>query len=137
MKKKLILTGAIAVLIILFACAFKIDGDSSIKDITHPYINTYECTRATLGESDLLDDYEYLRIIIEEGGQMKIIFKQKDGKSYQYESTYSYDEKTRELTAEMTILGYRYKQKTTIENGKFTIAMPLFSKQLVMVFEVQ
>ena len=137
MKKRLFVAGLLATLVITFACAFTIDENSSVKDLTHPYINTYECTRATLGETDLLEEYEYFRIIIGEGEELTVLFNQKGGKEHRYASTYKFDKDTHELTAEIGILGFTYRQKTIIENGKFTISMPILTKQLTMIFEAK
>lgn len=137
MKKRLFVAGLLAALVITFACAFTIDENSSVKDLTHPYINSYECTRATLGETDLLEEYEYFRIIIGEGEELTVLFKQKGGKEHRYASTYKFDKDTHELTAEIGILGFTYRQKTIIENGKFTISMPILTKQLTMIFEAK
>ena len=105
MKKRTTFLCVLAVFVILFACAFKLDENSSIKDLTHPYINTYECTRATLGETDLLEEYEYFRIIVGENNDLKVLFKRKDGKAYEFSSKYTFDDTTHELTAEIGVLG--------------------------------
>lgn len=136
MKFKASCTCLIAIFIILISCAFTIDEDSSIKELTHPYMNTYECTRATLGDTNLLEDYDYFRIIIGEKNQLKIMYRKKDGSCNEFDSTYKFNEKTNELTAEIGIMGFNYKQKTIITDGRFTITMPIMSKQLVMIFEV-
>lgn len=99
-------------------------------------MNTYECTRATLGDTNLLEDYDYFRIIIGEKNQLKIMYRKKDGSCNEFDSTYKFNEKTNELTAEIGIMGFNYKQKTIITDGRFTITMPIMSKQLVMIFEV-
>ena len=46
----------------LTLCAFTFDKTSTLKDLTHPYINTYECTSAKLGDENLLEKYEYFII---------------------------------------------------------------------------
>ena len=61
-------------------CAFTFDKDSSLKDLTHPYINTYECTAARLGNEDLLEHYEYFKITFLDEKQVEISFKRKKGK---------------------------------------------------------
>lgn len=135
MRKKAISAGLLAILIIMFACAFTIDENSSVKELTHPYINTYECTRATLGNTNLLEKYEYFRIILDEGNKLTLLLKRQDDAEKKFISTYAYDDKTHTLTAEAGILGFAYRHETTIEKGKFTISMPIMTRQLVMVFE--
>jgi hypothetical protein len=118
-------------------CAFKIDESNSIKNITKPYINRYECTKATLGDEDLLENYEYFRIDILDGENLELSFKRKDGNVRSYKSTYTYDNDSGELTAEIGILGCKFKQAVIIKNGTFTISMPILYKQLIMNFAVK
>jgi hypothetical protein len=120
-----------------FLCAFTIDKNSSLKDITHPYINRYECTSATLGDVDLLENYEYFRIDLLNESELEVSFKKKDGNTHSYKSTYTYDNKSGELVAEIGILGCKFKQAVIIKNGKFTITMPILYKTLVMNFAVK
>ncbi len=122
----------------LFLCAFTFDKSSSLKDLTHPYINTYECTAARLGNENLLEKYDYFRITILDEKELEISFKRKwPNKKNVYKCGYTYNPKTQELSAELGILGYRFKQTTKIANGKFTISMPVFGRPLLMNFEVK
>lgn len=136
MKKKIVCALIISAFLVLFACAFTIDPNSSIKNLTKPYANTYECTRATLGDTDLLEDYEYMRIIIHDNGKLNVEMQRKGGKKRIYQCQYTYDDNTCNLSAEIGILGFTYRQTTKIENGKFVISMPVLTKQLTMLFEV-
>jgi hypothetical protein len=122
---------------ITFFCAFAIDKNSTLKDITHPYINRYECTSATLGDVDLLENFEYFRIDILNDSELEVSFKKKDDNAHSYKSTYTYDNKSGELVAEIGILGCKFKQAVVIQNGKFTITMPILYKTLVMNFAVK
>lgn len=138
MKKKYWLIFLALTLSALFFCAFTFDKNSSLKDLTHPYINTYECTAARLGNENLLEQYEYFRITFLDEKQLEISFKRKKfGKKHVYKCPYKYDNKTSELSAEVGIFGYRFKQTTKIYNGKFTISMPVFGKPLLMNFAVK
>ncbi len=136
MKKRIIPIILIAAVCILSLCAFKIDTSSSIKSLTHPYINSYECIFATLGGDDFLDDYEYIRINILDAKELEVSFKKINGKKHSYKTNYTCDDQTGELEAEIGILGFRFKQKTKIRNGKFVLSMPILTKQLIMKFAV-
>ena len=120
---------------ILSVCAFKIDENSSIKDITPPYINPYECHTATLGQTDILCGYDYIRLIIGESNSLTLLTKPKNGEEYACFGTYAYDSATGELTADIGVLGYKMKPTTKIERGRFTITMPVLNRQLIMSFE--
>lgn len=122
----------------IFLCAFTFDPHSSLKDLTHPYINTYECTAARLGNENLLEHYEYFRITLLDEKELEVSFKHKrTGKKHVYKCPYTFDAKTRELSAEIGILGYRFRQSAKITDGKFTISMPVLGKPLLMNFAVR
>ena len=84
-----------------------------------------------------MEEYDYFRIIIGENDELIVLFKKKEGREYKFSTTYKFDQKTRELTAEIGVFGFTCKQKTIIENGSFTITMPILSRQLIMIFEVK
>lgn len=134
MKKKLCVI-IIAVISCLCLCAFTFDANSSVKTLTKPYITTYDCTFARFGNVDLLEKYDYLKITFIDDKKLEVSFKRKNGKKHTYTCDYTYNEETRQFEAEIGIFGFRFKQATVIENGKFTISMPLLGKPLAMIFE--
>lgn len=134
MKKKIIFLTLAAVVLSLLFCAFEIDKNSSLKNLTHPYINTYECTQARLGEKDFLSDFDYIRIVLQDQKKLEVSFKRKKGSPHRYQSTYQVDDETGELSAEIGILGFKYRQSAKIEGGKFTLSLPILQKQLIMNF---
>lgn len=137
MKKRYYLAFVTIMLSCILLCAFTFDKNSSLKDITHPYINTYECTAASLGKEDLLEDYEYFRITFLDDKELEVSFKRNKGKKHTYKCEYVYNDKTDEFSAEIGILGFKFKQTTKIRNGKFTISMPVLGKPLLMNFAVK
>lgn len=137
MKKKIIvpllfLTTAIC----LCLCAFTVDANSSVKSLTKPYINTYECRSARLGNEDLLEKMEYLKITFLDEEQLEVSFKRKNGKKNAYQCNYEYDDETNEFSAEIGILGFKYRQSAKITDGKFTLYMSILGKPLVMNFSI-
>jgi hypothetical protein len=134
-KGKICAVSTIFLLIFMFCCAFKIDENSSLKDFTHPYINTYECTYAMFGGDNLLDDFDYFKITLLNKKELEVSFKKQDEAKKSFTCPYEYDKKSGELTAEIGILGYKYRQKVIIKEGKFTISFNILTKPLVMIFE--
>ena len=134
MKKKLCAIIILAFTACLCLCAFTFDPNSSVKSLTKPYITTYDCTFARFGNEDLLEKYEYLKITFLDDKQLEVSYKRKDGKKKVHVCDYEYDDETQLIEAEVGILGFKFKQSTKIENGKFTISMPILGKPLVMNF---
>ena len=136
MKRRLLFIAALCSLLLVFtACDAREAG--SIKTFTRPYIAQYACTEAYFGEENLLDRFDYIKIVLVDKEQMQLIYKTKHGEQSKLESTYLFDLKSRELTAEIGILGYRFKQSAVVENGQFTITKTFGRKQLVMKFQAE
>ena len=99
-------------------CACNISTDSSLKELTHPCVTRYECTYARWGETDFLEEFDYIRITLLDTEKMALEYK-----------------KTGELTAEAGALGIKFKEKIKIEDGKFTVSLPLMGSPLIMKFQ--
>lgn len=138
MKKITLFTLAtICMLLSLFICACDAREAGSLKSITRPYIAQYECTEATLGDENLLEKFEYINIVLVNKDTMQVIYKPKNDKKQINETKYSFDNKTRELSAEIGIYGFKFKQSTVVEKGKFTVSKPIGKKQLIMKFKAK
>ncbi len=134
MKVKLTALFTAAIMTILLLCAFTFDKDASVKTLTDPYITTYDCTFARLGNEDLLEKYEYLKITFLDDKELEVSFKRTNGKRHAYKCDYTYDEETGKFEAEIGILGFKFRQSARIINGKFTLSMPILGKPLIMNF---
>lgn len=134
MKRRTIPLFVFSILCFFTLCAFTFEADSSVRALTKPYINTYECTTARLGDEDLLEKFDYIKITLLNDEELEISFKKKDGKKKAYVCGYTFNEDTHVLCAEIGILGFRFKQETKIERGKFTLCMPILGKTLFMNF---
>ena len=136
MKKKFfLLTVLLCTLLLLPACGM--DVQSSLKAITMPHIAEYECVEARLGNEDLLKKYEYFYITLLNKEELEVSFKEKEGKRATFKGGYSLDPKTRELTGEIGVLGFKYKESVTIKNGEFVIEKNIGPFPLYMKFKVR
>ena len=117
----------------LGACTIK--ADSSLKELSDPYIARYECTYMSYGGKDMLDRLDYARVTLENKEELLVEYKLKGGKAHSRRWRYSFDEKTGRLNAEFGAAGFAPKEPIKIEKGKFTISFPIAGKQLVMRFE--
>lgn len=135
MKKRSLKIIILLPLLCLFLCAFTIDDSTSLKTLTKPYITTYECTAARLGNENIMEKYDYIKITFLDDKQLEVSLKRKKGKKKSYTCSYTYDQKTKAFSAELGILGFRFKQETKIENGKFTVCMPILGRTLLMNFQ--
>lgn len=124
-----------AALCVIMPCACRIEADSSLKELTHPYITRYECTSAAYGGEDILGGFEYIRITLLDESRLELAFRQKGGRAHAVKSGYTFDEDTHELCAEIGALGVKVKERVIVENGRFTISLPLRGKQLILNFE--
>lgn len=127
------------ILVLLPACSTsQASGTSgSLKSITKPYIGEYECVEAHLGETNLLEKYEFITISLLDNKKMEVSYKPKIGKKKTFEGAYEVNPDTREFTGEVGILGVRFKESTKIENGKFTLTKLIFAMPLIMNFKMK
>lgn len=134
LKIKIAATSALAAACV-FLCSCTIDTNSSLKELTDPYITRYECTYAACGDKEFLDEFDYIRITLTDKENMELSYRKKGDMPRMHSCRYSFNEKTGELTAEGGALGVKFKERVIIENGKFTISFPISGKELVLRFE--
>lgn len=137
MKKKIFIATLILTLCLMILPACEVSMDDSIKSLTHPYAGEYECVEAKFGEKDLLESYEYIKITFLDAEKFEISYKPKDGQKRSFESNYTVDEGTRELTGELGIFGYKFREKIKIEHGEFTITKTMMNKPLIIKFKMK
>lgn len=138
MKRKVFsILAVLALYVTVFSACNSIHANASIKTITRPYIAQYECTEARYGDTNLLDYYDYIKIIFLNKDEFELTFKPKGEEKKTYSGNYSVDPQTRELEGDMGILGYNFKEKVKVENGKFVISKTLGEKELYIKFEIK
>lgn len=137
MKRKYLLPAILLCLIFSLFCGCDAQNAGSLKELTHPYINEYICIKAYLGEDDLLENFEYIKITFADEEKAEFSFKLKNGKKYTYSGKYEHDDKTGEITCKTGILGIDVKEKIIIEKGSFTVSKLIGEKMLFMVFEAK
>ncbi len=136
MKKRFLFLIILCLTLLIFpACEAK--ADSTLKEITHPYIDEYELVEGRYGDKNILDDFEYVKIVLIDTHEYEVHIKPKTGDKKVYKGTYSVNEKTRELTADSGILGYGAKENVYIKDGGFMINMNIFYKPLYLKFEAK
>ncbi len=135
MKTRSLMIALLLPFLILLFCGFTIDESNSLKSLTKPYITTYECTAARLGNENIMEKYDYIKITFLNDKELEVSLKRKNCKKQSYVCEYQYDEKTSRFNAELGILGFRFKQDAKIENGKFTVCMPILGRTLLMNFQ--
>lgn len=139
MKRRLFIVIAIIALClcILPACETSTQSftKSSIKTITKPYIAQYECVEARFGEDNLLEYYDYIKIVLLNKNNLEVLYKLKDGEKTSITGNYEIDPETREIEAEIGILGYEFKEKVKVEKGEFVISHIVMKKELYMKFK--
>ena len=72
LKIKIAATSALAAACV-FLCSCTIDTNSSLKELTDPYITRYECTYAAWGDKEFLDEFDYIRITLTDKENMELI----------------------------------------------------------------
>ena len=134
MKIKFIIPTLLLAFLSLF-CGCDAMNAGSLKTLTHPYINEYQCTKAILGEKDLLTDYEYITINILNDKKLLITSKPKNGEKITINGEYEVNEDSGEIICKSSFLGAEIKERVFIKKGKFTISKIIAEKPLILIFE--
>ena len=136
MKGKIFAILTLFLMCVLMLPACNIDKDQSVKAVTAPYVAQYECVEARLGETDILEKYDYIRIIFLDKQELEVNIKKTGGEKHSAKGSYTIDPDTRELTGEIGILGFKFKEKTVVKNGQFTISKNFGRKPLFVKFKI-
>ena len=121
---------------LLPACDSEI-AKGSVKALTKPYIATYECVEARLGNEDLLSKHDYIKITLLDSKELEVSFKPKNGDKKAFKGAYTVNPETREFTGEIGILGLTFKETVKIEKGSFVITKNFLTLPLIMKFKQQ
>ena len=135
MKKQIKLRSAIlASAAALSALLFDVSSLGELKDVSRPYLGTYECERIFLGEEEKTDRFEYVRIELQPEGKMKLLYQEKQGKKGEAEARYSYDTQKNLLTVYVDIAGFEQKKTFPVENGVLELSVRYGGRMLMMRF---
>ena len=94
----------------------------------------YECQSATLGETDYLQEFAYIKLELLGDGVFHLYYKTKDGKRGKQSGTYVYEKEKKSITFS---LGENQEMKRSFpfEKGEITLSLPIGFQQLNMKFE--
>ncbi len=137
MKRKFTFIAVIIALILTLLPACDAREMGSLKALTKPYIAHYECYEGSFGGDDVMEKFDYVEIILQDKENLLLSYKFKDGEKQKVESKYKFNNETHELTADIGIFGFRFKESVVVENGKFTVSKPIGTKQLIMKFKTK
>ena len=140
MKKRLFFILAVIALSLCIFPACKPDiqnfASGSVKSLSKPYIAQYECVEARFGDEEILKYYDYIRVILLNDKNMEVVYKLKDSEKKSITGKYSLDTQTRELDAEIGILGYKFKEKIKVEKGGFVVNHTVLMKEVYLKFQI-
>ena len=107
----------------------------SLKSITRPYIAQYECIEAKFGEENYLEKFDYIKLTLKDKENMEICYKLKNSERTIVKSKYDFDVESKRLTADVGILGYKFKQSTI--NWKRKIYYLKIYRRKTACYEIQ
>lgn len=117
--KKTIRLRSIAILPFLLAL-INVASLTGLKEVSKPYLGTYECEYLRIGEENILDKFDYVRFELNPKGIYKIEFKDKNGVKGVYRGHYSFDEKNDLIVIDENIFGKRVSKSFSARSGEIT-----------------
>ena len=107
--------------------------ETTLADVTKPYLGEYECTQAQYGNTDYLKLFTYIKIEFESDNKYTVFYQMKDGNPKQASGKYTYDKDAETVTMQADeIMGI--KKKFPIKNGELVVNLEIGKKELVMKF---
>ena len=129
MKVKYAICAGLSALALLFSAC----GNSTLKDVTKPYLGEYECKSATLGETEYVDDFSFIRLELKQNGEFTLYYSHKNGKNGEESGSYLYDKNEKTITLTYGEVGV-LKRKFPLKNGEIYVTLPIGSQTLSMKF---
>ncbi len=107
--------------------------NKTLDEVSKPYLGAYECTRATIGSKDCLDDFSDIQLELKDEKNFVLVYQKKDGEKKRIKGKYSYDKKRGVVT--FTAKGGVIKREFPLVDGQLTVTFPLQGKTMVLQFQ--
>lgn len=108
--------------------------DSSLTDIAKTHTGVYECKSVTLGDREYLDEFSYIRLVLNLDDSFSLYYCAKDGKERKESGKYSYDKRKNTVCLSLDRKS-EIKREFPLEKGVLVITLPVGVKTLIMKFE--
>ena len=117
---------------LLFSCANV--KDSSLTDVTKPYLGEYHCSSATLGEKEYVDDFSFITLELAKDNAFILRYATKTGIKGEQKGEYVYDKASESVT--FSIDGKApIKKSFPLKDGKLQIDFRVGSKMFNVKLE--
>jgi len=108
--------------------------NSTLKDITKPYLGEYECKSAVLGKKDLLKNFSNIILTLREDNTFLLRYQEKKGKPREETGRYHYDAEKK--CVRFFFDGKRgFERDFPLENGDLNVALKMGAWTLSLRFE--
>lgn len=103
---------------------------STLQDISKPYAAEYKCKKLQMGGKDLLEDYEYLKLDLKNGGKFRCFYLDKQGNEGEYTGKYRVSKEEGSITFYSDVNGEETSYTFPYEKGKVSVEY-LFGDRLL------
>ena len=108
--------------------------NSSLKDITKPYLGEYECTQAILGKENYLDRMAFISLNLGKDNQFVLSFCEKGKTKQTLQGKYSYDKDKQVIIFENEKWNV-FAREFPLKNGELYIHIRIGKQTLLLRFE--
>lgn len=130
---KYTLKSSLAAGIASFLLCFTNIKDSSLSDVTKPYLGEYECNYARLGDKEFLEGFSFVTLELKKDGTYLLSFQSKDGDKRTETGEYEYDGKRQTLRFSPRDKSALKKEFPLID-GVLTVSAQIGKQQLIVRF---
>jgi hypothetical protein len=124
-------TSALSIIGAILFC-FSSQTNSSLPDITKPYLGEYECKNATLGERDYMSYFDDIRLELKSDETFSLRYQTIDGRKGEETGKYAYNPQTQTICLE---LQQGVKRCFPLKKGILSISFQIGDKLLNAQFK--
>ena len=130
--KSSILAGIASLLLAFSTLGFLRAG--TLLDIAKMHLGEYECTRAELGDKDVLSNYQFIRLELKRDNSFLLYYKEKEGDVGREKGEYQYSKEKGTIT--MQLRRFRgYKKEFPLHKGVLTMELSIGGENMILQFE--
>jgi len=119
------------------AALINVSSMGTLKDLSRPYLGTYDCEYIRMGSEDLLKKFDYVTAELKPEGIFKIEFKDLRGVKGLYRGHYVFDESDGTIKIDESIFGKRVTKSFSAENGEIIANLLYGDKLLAIKFKIR
>lgn len=135
MKKIKFFNFLVVILCCLLFCSNAWSKDGELKDISRPYLGTYECEELYFAGEDLIGKFAFLKVELKTDGGCVYYREKKSRSTKKIPFTYEYNREKKELWASGQWGIFKIEKSFPLKKGEIHVVIPIANLTLKAKFK--